>query len=195
MAKHIDTATGSSMAISLYKRYYRPTSNLAIHAGAASLLRHVTGDDSITRRPARAWARRSPARIADACMGALTAAVAQRAGTPYRQAIWYADKHAERALTPVAVMALSGFRRTFRPRQIISIASQIRGFGQYVWSGQDAPDPSARTAKIRAEIERLLLAIERDIPPGSLDPFLDYVAAKIVSESVPAASAPRIFDS
>jgi hypothetical protein len=34
MAKRVDTATGSSVAIGLYKRFYRPTSSLAVHAGA-----------------------------------------------------------------------------------------------------------------------------------------------------------------
>ena len=50
MATRVDTVTSGKMAVNLYNRYYRPTSNLALHAGAASLLRHVRGDGSIARR-------------------------------------------------------------------------------------------------------------------------------------------------
>src|SRR6202034_1582113 len=44
MGERVDPATGSTIAITLYTRFYRPTSNFAIHAGAAPLLRHVRGD-------------------------------------------------------------------------------------------------------------------------------------------------------
>jgi len=44
MAEKVDAATGATIAISLYNRYYRPTSNLALHAGAASLPRYVRSD-------------------------------------------------------------------------------------------------------------------------------------------------------
>ena len=63
MARRVDKATGGTVAIGLYKRFYRPTSNFAVHVGAASLLRHVRNDDRLARRPGRACARRSPARI------------------------------------------------------------------------------------------------------------------------------------
>jgi hypothetical protein len=45
MADKVHATTGSTIAISLYNRFYRPTSNFAIHVGAASLLRNVRGDD------------------------------------------------------------------------------------------------------------------------------------------------------
>jgi hypothetical protein len=60
--------------------YYRPASALTMHGGAAALLLHVTADGKLTRRPSRTWARRSPARIAGNCLGALTAALASRPG-------------------------------------------------------------------------------------------------------------------
>lgn len=182
MAARVDRATGASMAISLYKRYYRPASNFAVHAGAASLLRHVRSDGSLARRPSRMWARRSPARIADACLGALTAVLAHRASVPYQRPVQYADRHGERALTPVAVMSLSGFIRSFRPRLVMASLGRLRSLGEYVRSGEDAEDLEARTARIRANMESLLLAAEPDIPPGTLDPFLDYTAAKLASE-------------
>ena len=61
------------IAVSLYNRYYRPTSNFALHAGAVSLLRHVRADAQ-DRRPAVAGVGPTDAaRIADACVGGLTA--------------------------------------------------------------------------------------------------------------------------
>ncbi len=84
MAQRVDTATGGSIAIGLYKRFYRPTSALAVHTGAASLLRHVRGDDSISRKLERTWAGRSPARIADASLGILAATVAQYGSRTWR---------------------------------------------------------------------------------------------------------------
>ena len=97
MARVVDTATGASIATGLYNRFYRPTPNLAIHAGASSLLRHVRSDGRVARRPSRVWGRRSPARIADTCLGALTAVLAHWAGVPSQHAVRYADRHGERA--------------------------------------------------------------------------------------------------
>lgn len=53
MVEKVDAATGSTIAISLYNRFYRPTSNFAVHVGAASLLRHVRDDGRTARRPSR----------------------------------------------------------------------------------------------------------------------------------------------
>ena len=188
MAKHVDKATGSSVAIDLYKRFYRPTSSLAVHAGAQSLLRHVRGDGRLSRGPGRVWTRRSPARIADACLGILTAVIAQQVGVPYERAIRYADRHADRALTPVVVMSSEGFKQALRPQKLVTTVMRLRRYGDYIWSGKDAEDPDARRAQIRAYMEALLFAVEPDIPAGSLDPFLDYVAAKIAAETAPTAA-------
>jgi hypothetical protein len=184
MARRVDTATGDSLAISLYKRYYRPTSTLAVHTGAASLLRHVRGDGSLSRRPEPTWARRSPVRIADACLGLLTAAVAQkqRVDKPHQQAIRYAERHGDRALTPVMVMSVGPLKRQIRPRQLIAVIGMLRGFGEYIQSGEDAENPDIRIAKIRTGMKSLLLKAGLGVPVGALDPYLDYLAAKIASE-------------
>ena len=100
MAEKVDAATGAKIAVSLYNRYYRPTSNFALHAGAASLLRHVRVDGSIARRPSRMWGRRAPARIADACLGGLTAYLTHQEGGSWQHAARYADRHHKRAIPP-----------------------------------------------------------------------------------------------
>jgi hypothetical protein len=186
MATRVDAATSGKMAIGLYDRYYRPTSNLALHAGVASLLRHVRGDGRISRRPWQVWARRAPARIADTCLGALTAALASRAGVSWRQAVRYAERHGGRVLVPVVAISLSSLGRSFRPGKFLSTIGQLRTLGQYVRSGQDAGDPAARNARIRAGLESLLAIPELDVPVGALDPFLDFLASKIVTEGTTA---------
>jgi hypothetical protein len=181
MARLVDTATGGPAATDLYNRFYRPTSNLALHAGAASLLRHVRSDGSLARRPSRVWGRRSPARIADTCLGFLTAALAYRAGVPWQRAVKYGDRHHGRVLPPVVTISLAGFARGIRPGHALMAINRIRKFGEYVRSGQDAADPAVRTARIRAEMEALLTTPGLDIPVSALDPYLDYVATMIAS--------------
>jgi hypothetical protein len=161
-----------------------------MHGGAAALLLHVTAEDKLTRRPMRTWARRSPVRIADSCLGALTAAVAQRAGAGHTRAVKYADKHGARALVPMAVMSFGGFRLVLGPRQIVSTLRQLKETWDYIASGRDADDPPARTATVRAGMEALLLAEVPSIPAGSLDPFLDYIADQIVTDSAATQAEP-----
>jgi hypothetical protein len=153
MAEKVDAATDAAIAISLYNRFYRPTSNFAVHAGAASLLRHVRGDGRTAHRPSRIWGRRAPARIADACLGGLTAFLANREGGSWQHTARYADRHHERAVPPVAAISLGGIGsglRLSQARQAAQAIARIRDFGQYVQSGRDADDPAARTTRIRA---------------------------------------------
>jgi len=184
MARLVDKATGGSAVIDLYKRFYRPTSNLAIHASGMSLMRHVRADDRLTGRPGRVWTRRSPVRIADAALGLLAAAVAQQKDAPYHDLARYTPRHVERALTPVAVMAAGGVGR-FKPGQAIDTIKIIRKVGVYSWSGQAATDPvDVREAYIRDQFAAALHVTTAGIPPGTLDPFLDYVAAKLAREAL-----------
>jgi hypothetical protein len=134
------------------------------------------------------WGRRSPARVADTCLGALTVVLAQRAGAPFRPAVRYADRHSGRILPPLLAISLGGFARALRPGRAWTLISRVRAFGEYVRSGQDAGDPGLRTARIRAEAEHLLIAPGLDIPPGSLDPYFDYLAEKISTESAAATA-------
>jgi hypothetical protein len=188
MAVVVDKSLGVRTAVDLYDRFYRPSSTLAMHGGGLSLLRHVRSDDRLTRRPGRTWARRSPARIADACLGALTATMARRAGRPSQLADEYTERHFGRALTPMIVMSSSGIGKLLMPRQIVTTIVTVRGIFKYARSGQDAADSAVRVARIRAGMEALLLAGVPDLPEGALDPFLDYVSEKIAAETAPAST-------
>jgi hypothetical protein len=185
MATFVDKAVGARAAVDLYDRFYRPSSALTLHGGGLSLLRHVREDGQLTRQPDRTWARRSPARIADACLGALTANMARRAGRPSKLADNYTQRHFDRALAPMIVSSSSGIGKLLMPRQILATMLTVRGIFRYARSGQDAAEPAVRVARIRAGMERLLLAGVPDFPQGSLDPFLDYVSEKIAAETAP----------
>jgi hypothetical protein len=188
MAAVVDKSLGVRAAADLCDRFYRPSSTLTMHGGGWSLLRHVRQDDRLTRRPGRTWARRSPARIADACLGGLTATMARRAGRPSQLADEYTQRHFGRALTPMIVMGSPSIGKLLMPRQILPTIVTARGIFRYARSGQDAANPAVRVARIRAGMEALLLAGVPDLPEGALDPFLDYVSEKIAAETVPAST-------
>jgi len=188
MALVVDKSLGAKAAVDLYDCYYRPSSAFAMHSGGLSLLRHVRTDNRLVRRPSRTWARRSPARIADACLGALTATMARRAGRPSQLADKYTDRHFGRALVPMIVMSSPGIGKLVMPRQILTTIVTVRGIFRYARSGQDAEDLVMRVARIRAGMEALLLAGVRDLPEGALDPFLDYVSEKIAAETAPSST-------
>jgi hypothetical protein len=85
------------------------------------------------------------------------------------------------------VMGTSGLKGSIGLRKLMTALEQLRRFGDYIGSGEDAQELDVRRAKIRAGMKSLLLLAELDIPPGALDPYLDYAAAKIASETLPEA--------
>ena len=185
MAAFVDKSLGGREVVGLYDRFYRPSSALAMHGGGLVLLRHVREDDQLTRRPAPTWARRSPVRIADACLGVLTANMSRRAGRPSRLADRYTERHYSRALPPMITMSSSGIGKLLMPRQIVTTVRTLRDLFIYARSEQDAADPAVRVARVRAEMEALLLAGVTDLPRGALDPFLDYVSEQIAAGTAP----------
>jgi hypothetical protein len=61
----------------------------------------------------------------------------------------------------------------------------IRNTGTYHWSGQAASEPTeVRQAYIRDQLAAALHIAKADIPPGSLDPFLDHIAATLAREAL-----------
>lgn len=89
-------------------------------------------------------------------------------------------------MPPVLVMGAGGLVRTIRLRQLLVIIRQVRSYGDYIWSGEDAENPDVRMEKIRAGMKSLLLLLELDVPAESLDPYLDHLAAEIAAETAPS---------
>lgn len=185
MAAFVDKSLGVHEVVGLYDRFYRPSSTLALHGGGLALLRHVREDDRLSRKPARTWARRSPARIVDACLGVLTANMARRVGNPSHVADEFAKRHYSRALPPIITISSTGIGKVLMRRQILNAALTLRYLFRYTRSDQDAADPAVRIARIRSGMEAILLAGVADLPEGALDPFLDYVSEKIAAGAAP----------
>jgi len=85
-----------------------------------------------------------------------------------------------RVLPPLVVIGAGGVGRVLAPRELVSTVKVIiEGYGYA--RGEDDGDPAARIARIRAVMEQLLTTAAPDLPKGALDPFLDFLAAKITA--------------
>lgn len=190
MTTKIETATGSSGAVSLYRRFYVPSSTFFAHANAASLLRHVGSDDSLTERPIMPWTQRSAVHISDAAVGVLAAAMAANAGAPVAAFERYANAHLARAFTPLAVVAGRGLRRTVRLAEIPAVLRSIQGLRRYLASPQARTDPpEVRDARIREDIEdalRLLAGLEipEEVRRTWLEGLVERLAASVRARQI-----------
>ncbi|MFK0279498.1 hypothetical protein ACIQVL_03355 [Streptomyces sp. NPDC090499] len=157
MADRIDTALGSTGAVSLYRRFYVPTSAFFVHANAASLLRHVRTDNTLSARPSMPWTRRSALHVSDACVGILASALAAGEGKPYAEFEQYARSHMALTFTPMAVAATKGLSRSLPLRQLPLLARTVRDLHQYTESAEAAADtPEAREARLRDGYDQLV---------------------------------------
>jgi len=189
MAETVDNANGNTTARDIYHRLYMPLSNFTVHANGVTLMRHVNQDGRLSTRPSRSWNRRSPARVADAAAGLLAAALAQEARTPTGRLLRYAERHFERALMPVAVIGLGGLSGSGKKSLLLGIIKTARDLYDYLWHGRAAGDPlDVRTAFLREHFVEILDTEGLDLPPGTLDPFIDYVADKL-ARAVPEGNA------
>jgi hypothetical protein len=183
MAKTIDNANANTAARDIYNRLYIPLSNFTVHASGGTLMRHVRRDDKLSSRPSKTWNRRSPARVADATAGLLAAALAQETSLPTWKFLRYANRHFDRALMPMAVMGLSGISGSGKKTLVFGIVKSARTLYDYLWHGQAAEDSvSTRVTFIRARLAEVLGTGTSDLPPGSLDPFIDYIADKLAAQ-------------
>ena len=82
-------------------------------------------------------------------------------------------------------MSSSGIGKLLMPRQIVATVRALRDLFRYARSEQDTADPAVRVARVRAEMEALLLAVVTDLPRGALDPFLDYLSEQIAAGTAP----------
>lgn len=165
MADRIDTASGSAAAVSLYRRFYAPTSTFFVHANAASLLRHVGKDNRISGRPSMPWTRRSAVHVSDACVGILASAIAASEGKRFGEFEQYAHDHLALTFTPMAVAVTQGLRRSVRLSQLPLLVSTIRELRQYTVSPQAAVDtPQVRESRVRDGFDQIVPLLGIDLP-------------------------------
>jgi hypothetical protein len=189
MVQLVEKTPDGAGAVSLYRRFYVPTSTFFVHANAASLLRHVKSDNTITERPMFPWTARSAVRVGDACVGILATAVAKSAAVQVSEFGDYAEAHIKRAFTPLAVMAGKGLGRTLKPAQILGMVREIRTMRRYYSSGQAVRDPAdVREARVRAVFAKYTEIVfdpgdlDPSVPAAAFQPFIDYLVGRVLNE-------------
>jgi hypothetical protein len=188
MVQAVDTANGNKAARDIHRRLYQPLSNFTVHAGGGTLMRHTGPGEAIRARPSKAWNRRSPARVGDAMTGLMGAVLAQHQGAPYAGLMTYSNRHMDRALMPVAFIGLSGIRSRASGRSLLKSLKILREVYDYLWHGRAAAESSAaRESYLRERFAAMLDITGTDVPPGSLDPFIDHVAETLAQLAEPAA--------
>lgn len=187
MVAAVEKRSGGAGAISLYRRFYVPTSTFFVHANAASLLRHVNADDGLSERPISPWMLRSAVRVGDACVGLLATAIALHAGSEASGLAAYGDDHLKRAFTPVAVMAGKGFRRAVQWRALLPLVREVVKMRRYFATGQaESQPPEATEARLRALFAIYTQAVfdreDTTVPADAFDPLIDYFIEKILAD-------------
>jgi hypothetical protein len=187
MVEVIDKANGNNSALAIYRQFYGPLSNFTVHASGGTLMRHVGRRGRLKRRPSKSWTRRSAVRLADAAAGVLAADLAQHSDARSESLEGYANRHSERALLPAAVLAAGGTSRgSVRPASWPRRLATVKDTYRYLWKGQASADTLAeRIAYVRQAFTSILNFEGTDLPPGALDPFIDYVA-EMLATIVPA---------
>ena len=184
MVKAIDDANDNTAARSIYRRLYLSLSHFTVHASGGTLLRHVSTRGRLRRRPAKAWTRRSPARVIDAATGTLAADLARHAGRPEARLVRYASKHEARTIMPIVVMAFNGTGGSssspLSRRRIVETARIIKEVYAYLWNGPAAADPvPVRAAFVRERFAAIMSSDDPEIPPAAFDPLIEHVATTL----------------
>jgi hypothetical protein len=169
-----------AIPLSLYGRYYVPLSHFYAHPSGFTLLRHVRPGGMPRIRPARAWARRSPARLADACAGFMAAAITEKAGAEGARFMRYAEAHIDRAFTPAGTVAGKGLRQAVDWRRLPETVSIFRELYRYTHGGATDDDRDRREARLRSGFEKAFGILRLDLPDTAFRSPIDLFVSKIL---------------
>jgi hypothetical protein len=186
MAKTIDTATGGALEAEFYQRIYDPLSAFFVHANAWSLSRYVGRGGQRKTRPTMPWARRSPVRVADACVGLMAAALATDTEAPARLFMDYTIAHGKRVLPPFGVLLAKTTGRTFSLRSTLQRLREASETKKYL-AGPGRMDSTAqRETRVRALFNYAFA--DPDLPNDAIAPAVDHFVAVILDEYGPQAT-------
>jgi hypothetical protein len=183
MTQQIDSKTSATLAIHLYDLAYRPASQYFTHATNSALRRHVTADYDFAVRPAKSWVRRAPVRLVDACVGVLSAAIANSTAVPADLFVRYGENHAKRVLPPLLATVGKGMGHKLGRAGIVALLKEA-GVTRVYLAGAGADDaPEVREARLRSMYDALIARLDiTDVPPDAVRPFVDYFVAKALGE-------------
>lgn len=179
VAEWLAREKGLSIATALYTAYYIPLSHFFAHTNAFTLTRHVKPDNTLRRRPASPWTRRSPVRLGDGCAGLLAAAIAERSGRPASYFLKYADAHLGRMLTPLFTLAARGWWRSVQWREVPTALKAVLALRKYTHGEGRSDDPAEQEARVREGFTQAFGMIVHD-EEGVFQVAVDEFIAKVV---------------
>jgi hypothetical protein len=182
MAAQIDAKTGATLAIHLYDLAYRPASQYFTHATSSALLRHIADGRRGTTRPANSWVRRAPVRLADACVGLMAGAVADRAAARTDLFLRYSEGHALRVLPPLLATVGKRMARKLTVAELLHTLNQARDVRAYLSRARPDEAPVEREARLRGLYDTMIKRLDLDVPPEAIQPIIDHLVAIILAE-------------
>jgi hypothetical protein len=190
MAEVVANGASGEFNSDLYSRRHISLSTFFAHTNGFALLRHVRPDGALRDRPSYPWAKRSAVRTADACVGVLALAVANRSGRPADEFVNYANAHIMRSLAPVVTMAGRGARRSIRWRLIPQAIHELQAGIAYHASEDRKQDPwDVRREWTRQNLVRILQILDPEGQEATFELMLDeFVVLMIGPRPVEAAS-------
>ena len=179
MAKYIDRELGGDGTSKLYGLVYAPTSNYFSHANAGTLIRHVRPDDTLSRKPANPWLRRSPVRVADASVGILAVHLARYESVPAEAFSKYAKAHLARVLPPLLSLLGKRMGKSAGWLPLARILLRARRM-RTIMRNPDLTD--ARRESLARDLFRdVSLALDLDdVPNDAFTPVIDHFIQEIV---------------
>jgi hypothetical protein len=147
----IKEAKGSPAAQSLYDIYYAHLSAFFGHGTGPSLMRHVGWDDHLKDKASFPWAKRSPAHLADACLGALCIVAAGPEHSDRKLFTRYAVYHDQRTALPLGAIAGVHLARDAG----LSLVGMIRSFRNIQAVVDFATGPSWGESTHESRVERV----------------------------------------
>ena len=184
MASFIDRKFGEPGASKLYGIVYAPISDYFAPANAASLIRHVSPDETLRNRPLNAWVRRSPVRVADSCVGILAVHLARHEDRRSDRFSRYAEAHIQRVLPPLT--ALVG-KRMGKDDIRHLMATAFRALKLRRALARPDLNDAEREALAR-ELFRDLPPSLRDLPESAVTPIIDHFVQMIVHGDTSASN-------
>ena len=182
MTSQIDARTGASLTIHLYDLAYRPASQYFTHASQTALLRHVSATRRRRVRPTNPWTRRTPVRLADACVGLLAAAIADRAGAPTELLVRYATDHAGRVLPPLLTTVGKGLLSRLSIADLRRTLDQARDVRTLLSRAQSPEARREAGAHLRELYNEAIARLNLDLPADAIQPVVNHLIATVLTK-------------
>lgn len=178
MAESVAGVTQQTYTMDLYQRIYVPTSAFFVHSGGIALLRHVGADHRLRSHPSFPWSRRSAVHAADATLGILALAIADKTDRQNAERFAdYANAHMHRTTPPIISLVARQAIRNVEWSSVPASLWGLRTISRYYHSGEAA---AASRDEREAQTEKLLRQIVRPLDSVTSEEAFDLLAVQVV---------------